>query len=298
MKWIMAAVVLCLILIPAGVMEAHTIGEDAVVPVNPRSLYCRFVNWRPADGETVDLNPPRMSWPFRADWPEEWGNAAHIYTLQISENADCSDPIVQTTCEYNFYNTLPALERGETYFWRVGYDVGTPSEVWRQVRSFTIAPDAVTWDRSALADLDMTQLDHPRICFNSENLEQVRRLADEHPGSKAALEQMISDAETIMSKPWWDDFPQTDREDEPKQAFYTIAGDLVKVAFVWKMTGDDKYSGVVDRAVIWAGYPPGVFVISRHLPHKRHLHQIPGDGVEGLFRLILAVGLWKIIPPG
>ena len=43
------------------------IGAESVVPENPRSIYCRYVNWRPADGETVSLNPPRVSWPYRAD---------------------------------------------------------------------------------------------------------------------------------------------------------------------------------------------------------------------------------------
>ena len=37
------------------------IGPEAIVPESPRSHYSRYVNWRPADGETVRLNPPRMS---------------------------------------------------------------------------------------------------------------------------------------------------------------------------------------------------------------------------------------------
>ena len=56
------------------------IGEESVVPENPRSRWCRYVNWRPADREVVELNPPRISWPYRADFPEAWGNAQHSFT--------------------------------------------------------------------------------------------------------------------------------------------------------------------------------------------------------------------------
>ncbi|MCK5801912.1 MAG: heparinase II/III family protein, partial [Lentisphaeria bacterium] len=48
-----------------------------------------------------------------------------------------------------------------------------------------------------------------------------------------------------------------DLQDKPRQSFYTIAADLAMVCFVWRMTEDAKYAGVKERAVIWAGYPPG-----------------------------------------
>ena len=48
---------------PAGQVR---VGAEARVPDNARRHYSRYVNWRPADGETVRLNPPRMSWPY---WP-------------------------------------------------------------------------------------------------------------------------------------------------------------------------------------------------------------------------------------
>ncbi len=247
-----------LILLPGlAASQQVRIGTDARVPENPRSRYCRYVNWRPADGEVVSLNPPRMSWPLRADWPEEWGSASHRYTLQIAGNDKFADPLVNVTCGFNFYNTIPALEPGGTYFWRVGYDIGSDSAKWSPVRRFTIAPDATEWDRSALAEPDLATIGHPRVLLNRSNLAQVRSLAETDPGSKAALAYMVRKADQILAKDWWADFPPTDREPEPKQSFYTIAHDLATVAFVWKITGEDKYSGVVERSVTWASYPPG-----------------------------------------
>ena len=196
-----AIVLLSIVLAPAG-GEPVVIGAESVLPVNPRSEWCRYVNWRPADGEIVDLNPPRMSWPYNADAPEDFGDALHTFTLQIADNPEFANPAVDVNCALNFYNTLPALGPARTWYWRVGYDVGTQAEKWSATRMFTIA-------------------------------------------------------DGIIEQPWWADFPQSDRGDQPERDFYRIAEDLATVAFVWKLTGDERYAGVVERAVTWASYPPG-----------------------------------------
>ena len=237
--------------------EQVRIGSEAVVPENARSHYSRYVNWRPADGELLGLNPPRMSWPYWPDWPNNWKDESHTFRLQISSKQDCSQPVVDVSCPFNFYNTLPALKGAERWFWRVGYDVGTKQEKWSAPRAFAIANDAVKWDRSALAKPPLAERGHPRILFNKDNLRAVRALAKANPDSKAMLDNMQRQADAIMRKGWWKRFPETDRGREPKQPFYTIARDLAMVCFVWRMTEDDKYAGVKDRAVTWASYPPG-----------------------------------------
>ncbi len=233
------------------------IGADSVIPVNPRSEWCRYVNWRPADGEVVGLNPPRMSWPYNANFPEDFGDAMHRFTLQIADSPEFADPIVDVTCEFNFYNALPALDPQATWYWRVGYDVGTERERWSDTRSFTIGRDAEVWDRSALARLDLASMGHPRVLLRPERMSELRALAADDRGSEAALQYLQRRADGILQQPWWEDFPQTDRTEEPERDFYRIAEDLAVVAFVWKITEDDRYAGVVERAVTWASYPPG-----------------------------------------
>ncbi len=256
-----AVVVSCLVIFSIcatdGSADPVRIGANARVPDNARSHYSRYVNWRPADGETVSLNPPRMSWPYRADWPESWEGALHTFRLQISASPDCSDPTVDVACSFNFYNTIPALAAGRKWYWRVGYDVGTADEKWGDVRSFTVPLYAVIWDRSALAEPKLAERGHPRILFNNDNLDEIRALARTDAGSRASLEYMRAQADEIMQKPWWDSFPATDREPEPEQDFYRIAQDLATVCFVWRMTEDEKYAGVKERAATWATYPPG-----------------------------------------
>ena len=87
------------------------IDAEAVVRENPRSQYSRYVNWRPADRETVDLNPPRISWPYWPDWPDNWSSEFHTFRLQISSQPDCSEPVVDVACAMNFYNCLPELKK-------------------------------------------------------------------------------------------------------------------------------------------------------------------------------------------
>ena len=233
------------------------IGVEARVPDNPKSHYSRYVNWRPAEGETVDLNPPRISWPYVPNGNLDWYSASHNFTLQISSNPDLSDPAVNVTCSFNFYNFLPELKGAEIWYWRVGYDIGTEKESWSETRSFSIAKDATIWDRASLADGPPKGMGHPRILFNSDNLADIQDLIRSNRGSKNALADMKGDAEEILNKPWWSNFPKTDRDSKPEQEFYQIAKDIVTVCFVWRMTNNPKYAGVKERALTFASYPPG-----------------------------------------
>lgn len=234
------------------------IGEGAKVREQPRAQYSRYINWAPGDGEVVDLNPPRFRWPYDPSWlgPKPV-DAAHRFTFQIASEATFAKPVLNVTCDFNFYNTIGALPSPGPWYWRVGYDIGSPAAKWSDVRQFTIAPDAQVWDRSKLAEPTFAAASHPRILFTAESLPKLRQLAQTEPSSQAALAWLVRQADAVLQKPWWGNFPKTDREQEPAQEFYTIAGDLATVAFVWKLTGDAKYAGVVERAVTWASYPPG-----------------------------------------
>ena len=233
------------------------IGAESLVPENPRSIYDRYVNWRPADGEVVKLNPPRISWPYRPDWPKNWGSASHTFRLQISAKADMSAPVVDAESIYNFNNSVPVLKGADTWYWRVGYDVGSAKEKWSDIHSFRIAPDAVEWDRAKLARPDLKAMGHPRILMHKDNMDALRKLAETNDSSRATLQYMKEQADKIMRKPWWNKLPDVDAGKFPKQDYYRIAHDLATVCFVWKMTGDDRYADVKTNAVKWATYEPG-----------------------------------------
>ncbi len=254
---VMATLCLVMILGTPAFAAPVQIGEESVVPVNPRSEGSRYVNWRPADGEVVDLNPPRMSWFYNVNAPEDFGDALHTFTLQIADNPQFNAPVVDVVAPFNFYNLLPALDPASTWYWRVGYDIGEEGGRWSDTRSFTIAPGATVWDRSALVDPGLETMGHPRVLLREDRMDEIRALAQTDEGARDALEFMAGRADSILEQPWWIDFPQTDRAEEPERHFWRIAEDLAIVAFVWKITEDDRYAGVVERAVTWASYPPG-----------------------------------------
>ena len=229
------------------------VGVEAALSENPRSGNNRFVNFRPADGEVVALNPPRMSWRYA---PHDWEGGDHTFTFQIADADTFQSPVVDVVTPFNFYNTLPALNGAGPWYWRVGYDVGTTEEAWSEVRSFTVAADAIEWDRSALANPDLAGQGHPRILFNATNLAAIRALMTSNTASQAAAADMKADADAILQKDWWQSFPQNDTS-LASEPFYVIARDLVTVAFVWKIYDDATYAGVKDRAVTYASYPMG-----------------------------------------
>lgn len=255
-KWIwMVLGILCCS--TKGFAEPVKIGATAVLPDLERSHFNRYVNWRPADGEIVQVNPPRISWPYSPVWPQQTPDTLHTFTLQIASDSAFKNSIVDVTTEINFYNAIPALKGAKKWYWRVGYDMNTDQGKWSAIRSFTLSDDVVLWDRSAMAKPDFATLGHPRILFTKDNVDDIRALAKNNADSRAALDWMKARADEIMQKDWWVNFPKTDREEEPKEEFYQIAGDLTLVCFVWRMTQDDRYAGVKERALIWAGYPPG-----------------------------------------
>jgi len=246
----------------AGItLSAVNIGQEALIQDNPRARFSRFVNVRPGDGEVVSLNPPRFSWFYspRAEERLKRGRSlkgSYIFTFQISATPDFENPVVDVTTPYNFYNTLPVLRGSGRWFWRIGYNVRLKNEWWSPTYSLTIAPDAVEWDRAALATPQFEGIGHPRILFNSRNINEIRRLRETHSESREIFRMMEKEAGRILKSDWWNDFPETDDEPAPEE-FVRIARDLALAAFLWVMTEEPKYAGVKERAITLASYPRG-----------------------------------------
>ena len=233
---------------------AVSIAAWALLPDCKASHYSRFVNFRPADAAAVRLNPPRFSWRYGAN---AWAGGSHAFTFQIADNPDFANPHFSVKTRYNFYNTIPALPAGKRWHWRVGYDVGTDHEVWGRPRTFTIDPQAVAWDRSALAAPDLARRGHPRILFNPSNLEAIRALQRTHPVSRRVAGDMKQQALRIIKRDWWAKFPPSDRK-KAAAPFLKIAHDLALVAFVWRVVDPNPaFAGVKERALTLASYPKG-----------------------------------------
>jgi len=223
--------------------------------------YNRLVNFRPGDKEIVDINPPRFSWPYLPKLvPKGWEvPVGYLFTLQISDREDFQEPVLEVKdTPYNFYNYLPPLPGSGRWYWRIGYNAGTPSEKWSKVRCFTIDSKAEAWDRSALASLNLASKNHPCILFNRDNLEEIRRLKDTCKESMEVARQVRFEADGIIKEDWWINFPKDDKQsDEGGYRYYMMARDLLTVAFAHLIFQDQRYLGFKERLIRMASWPKG-----------------------------------------
>ena len=229
-----------------------------MLPDNPRTHYGRCVNDAPVDGETLSLNPPRFRWKYH---PEGNRGGLFQFVFQISESSGFKNNIIDVTTPFNFYNTIAPFDCEGPYYWRVGYIEGetaagkTPFH-WSPVRSFSIAGNAQVWDRSMLIDPDFGSKPHPRILLSDRYIEKIRQVIVSDPLSRQAFSALHQAADETITKEWYRNFPSTDEHEAP-EPFYHIAHQLCHVAFMYSITGEEKYASVKDRALILASYPKG-----------------------------------------
>jgi len=236
---------------------AVVLGPETAVPTDSREQYARYVGFRPANGATVYLNPPRMSWhyaphidPSVRSYP---GN--RLFTLQIASTPDFADPeVVIERTSVNFYNFLPALRGGDTWYWRVCYDPGTDAEAWSEVRRFRIADDAVEWDRSGLRDPASLLGPHSRLLLGGARRDEVLALAATDERSAELAAHIIGIADRTITRDWYQDFWADDAE---ARNYMSPCRDMVSVAFAYLLTGDARYAGVKERFLTVASWPPG-----------------------------------------
>lgn len=224
--------------------------------------YSRYVNFRPGDGETVYVNPPRFSWGYL---PEIIPKTKDIpsnqkFTLQISKTKSFKKIYIEVKdTPYNFYNILKPLEEARTWYWRVGYNVGTSYEKWSRIRKFIIHPKAVIWDRSSLAEPDLASKGHPRILFNSDNMETIKGLWKKNRECREIAEQVRKLADGIIKERWWINFPEDDRQPdwEVGYRYYAMVRDAITVAFAYILFEDPRYLGFKERLLRVASWPKG-----------------------------------------
>ncbi len=225
---------------------------------NPRTHFSRSVNEAPADGETLTLNPPRFRWRYH---PEGNRGGLFMFIFQISTTPGFDKPVVNVTTPFNFYNSIAPLDGTGTFYWRVGYIEGDNAEGktpfhWSPVRSFRIADNARVWDRSLIAHPDFSDKPHPRILLSEKNLPKLRFLAETDSTTKEILIRIRSIANETLNREWYLNFPETDKEKAP-ELFYRMAHSLCYVAFMYRLTGEEKYASVKSRALTFASYPKG-----------------------------------------
>jgi hypothetical protein len=241
--------VLTFLLLAVSARATEIIGSDALQSVPTASSWSAAVNFRPGDGETVEQNPPRFSWPYIPSvdsFLPYTDKSVNRFRFKISPNSNMSSPVVDVECNYNFYNTLAPLTAGNTYYWQIEFmTLAEVHEADSAIRSFTIAADAVEWDRSDLVD-EMylaAKADHPHLLFNDSNRSAVSTAVQATSGWST----LVSAADAAIGQAYW-----PDEVSAGDKGAWALA--ILQVAFVYQMTQDADYEGAAEQLALLADY--------------------------------------------
>jgi hypothetical protein len=206
--------------------------------------------YRPADGATVSLNPPSLTWVHETD--------AISYTVEWARSADFANCVTIKDLPWTVYTHNRPLAPGK-YFWR--YRMTSKSgetSAWSKARSFVIAAAAVEFPEPDMAEMRRRIGDvHPRLFVRPEDREKLRRWAES--GGRDAWQRVRKEADRLLDgkmipEPtemgsvgnpatvqfWWPNRTQTEKACMEAEA----------LAFTYWLTGEEKYGAAARRYVL------------------------------------------------
>jgi len=209
--------------------------------------------YRPADGATVRLNPPSLTWVHEKD--------AASYSVQWAQKADFSDAVTITNVVWPVYTHHSILSAG-AYFWRYNFTTkdGKISD-WSILRRFIIRPGTTEFPMPTVAQQrERVPRKHPRLFMRPEDLPRLRELAAGR--EQKAFRKLCDEADKIIktgptSEPtergsardkendaavkfWWPNRQQTEK----------ACKEAEMLAFVYLITQDKKYGEAARKWVL------------------------------------------------
>lgn len=213
--------------------------------------------YRPADGSTVPLNPPSLTWVHEA--------SAAAYNLEWSGEASFARPVEVRNLPWSAYTHHTPLKPGDWWWrYRIVRSDGTFS-AWSRARRFTIPAGAVEFPQPALAQLrERIGGDHPRLFVRRGDLRRLNEWAN--AGGKAAFERIRERADALRSAEPTPEPPVRASARDPQTAQFWWSNRLQTVralqeaeilAFAWLMTGKQEYGDTARRFTLrLAGWDP------------------------------------------
>lgn len=199
--------------------------------------------YRPADGATVAVNPPSLSWVTEG--------AGSRFTVQLSRAASFARPLTIPDVPWSVYTHNRPLEAGRWY-WRFRATRDGVESDWSAVRNFTIPRGAPEFPQPTIEEL-RTRIprDHPRIFVTSKDLPRLRsnpglaklresadRVMASEPTPEPTVMGTISNPATVDH--WWSNRVQTMRACQEAEV----------LAFAWLLTRDEKYRAPARRWIL------------------------------------------------
>ncbi|MBI1895781.1 MAG: DUF4962 domain-containing protein [Acidobacteria bacterium] len=203
--------------------------------------------YRPADGATVPVNPPSLTWVLD---PQAAG-----YKVQWADNAGFVSATTAGSLRWTAYTHHRPLKPG-TYWWRYCLVSKNGEESgWSRPRKFVVPRDAVEFPQPSMEELrQRIPKSHPRLFVRRDQLESLRGWA--RGGGQAAYRKLIDTADALLGKAptpepkvranskdpntnrfWWPNRVQTIKALEEAEV----------LAFAWLLTGDRKYGDTARR---------------------------------------------------
>lgn len=198
------------------------------------------IGYLPADGSTVNTNPPALAW-----LPERGADA---YAAQLARDQAFTEGVVTILrTPYVLYTHTSTLASG-TWWWRYACldGQGNRSE-WSRIRRFIISPGAQLFPRPG-EDVIREQLPakHPRLMVRPEELPMLReaRLGSQ----KARWEEIVKSAEDYLKLPLIEEPPAWTGGEwnaEEWRRNYTRAIRAAEIsetlAFCYMLSGERRY---------------------------------------------------------
>jgi hypothetical protein len=213
--------------------------------------------YRPAEGESVAVNPPALS------WVQEKGAAS--YTVQWADNGEFRRPVTIDGIPWSVYTHHRALRPGR-YHWRYRITAENGSvSAWSRTRSFAVPAGAVEFPQPTLEELRRRiPRTHPRLLVRAEDLKGLRAWARQ--GGRETYAALIKEADrlcgaeptpepTVRANGWT---PATQRYWWPNHLQTVKALQEAEVlTFAWMLTREAKYAEPARRfTLLLAGWDP------------------------------------------
>jgi hypothetical protein len=189
--------------------------DSATLQSLPSSANFRlFAGNAPDDASVQTINPPVFKWVYYNDpWKMGYPNSSvQTFRFQLSADGSFATKVWDITTSNNFYNCLAPITNADgstftgTNYWRIVYMDGNLNVISTSpTHTFTVAPDAVAWDRSVYATTNFTigfGSQHPHMFFSATNRAFVAAFL--HTNSVAfSWQQTTQQASQTITQSWW-----------------------------------------------------------------------------------------------